>query len=448
MMDLIELASTLFGNGRSESESIKPDASVSIVSATGATDSADGSCGVVMDCDITPADDTDGDESILDMPTSPSVKQDDEVLVALAGDGPLKTPVVLANPGFGDRIQKQVENAEDLAAKAEKVAAATSQHFWSDDNGAHVTEATQDEWAESQSGPNSLWNSLGMLFRDGLTNLLSILTDGLVIYDGEGNANTNTVAAIGKIVRLGYEAAAHIAIGSGSIGMFNGENEIFSLVGTETVREDTSTTTTSDISTMSVGNGDYGKASLSFGRYHFHSASQDSYRNDVELGVDTDNDGINNTYFRLTDVIDTDSSGGTHQGSAKLKANYLALENDSTDGFYTMQHVMDVLNGGGGAEDGTFTKGSYCNNFNRASVWRQGHMGGFSIVLQTTSNATNKAWMNVGNISIHPKAEIRCLCGNETGSFSVINITTTGQVTMLQSANGSMWSQINVVFPA
>lgn len=439
-MDLIELASTLFGNGRSESESIKPDASVSIVSATGATDSADGSCGVVMDCDITPADDTDGDESILDMPTSPSVKQDDEVLVALAGDGPLKTPVVLANPGFGDRIQKQVENAEDLAAKAEKVAAATSQHFWYDDNGAHVTEATQDEWAESQSGPNSLWNSLGMLFRDGLTNLLAILTDGLVVYDGEGNANANTVAAIGKIVRLGYEAAAHIAIGSGSIDMMHGARKIFSLSASQSIDG----TTVEDVSRLEVGSDEYGSGNLKIVFSH-DEGSTDAHTIVTEIGADANGDTANDAYVR---VVSAGGSDSEYSHIALMGANMQLNDTAGKFGHYTMGHVIDVLNGGGGAEDGTFTKGTYCNNFNRACVWRQGHMGGFSIVLQTTSNATNKAWMNVGTISIHPKAEIRCLCGNETGSFSVINITTTGQVTMLQSANGSMWSQINVVFPA
>ena len=84
------------------------------------------------------------------------------------------------------------------------MAEAVNQHFWHDDSGAHVTMATQDEWEQEHSGPNSLWNSLGMLFRDGLTNLLAILTSGIVIYDGNGNDEENVIASFtGDEIHLG-----------------------------------------------------------------------------------------------------------------------------------------------------------------------------------------------------------------------------------------------------
>lgn len=207
-MDLMQLANSLFGRSRSESDGL-PSATVELIAAEGATDSADGNAGITLDADITPPDDYDGDESILDVPTSPSVKAGDDVLVALAGSGPLKTPVVLANPGFGDRLQSQMDTTEELVERAEEAARATSQHFWSDDNGAHVTQVTQDEWNDStgtsyHSGPNSLWNSLGMLFRDGLTNLLAVLTNGIAIYDGNGNAAANILAEFtANLVRIG-----------------------------------------------------------------------------------------------------------------------------------------------------------------------------------------------------------------------------------------------------
>ena len=207
-MDLMQLANSLFGRSRSESDGL-PSATVELIAAEGATDSADGNAGITLDADITPPDDYDGDESILDVPTSPSVKAGDDVLVALAGSGPLKTPVVLANPGFGDRLQSQMDITEELVERAEEAARATSQHFWHDDNGAHVTQVTQDEWNDStsasyQSGPNSLWNSLGMLFRDGLTNLLAVLTTGIAIYDGNGNAAANILAEFtANLVRIG-----------------------------------------------------------------------------------------------------------------------------------------------------------------------------------------------------------------------------------------------------
>ena len=212
-MDLMQLANSLFGRSRSERDGL-PSATVELIAAEGAADSADGNAGITLDADITPPDDYDGDESILDVPTSPSVKAGDDVLVALAGSGPLKTPVVLANPGFGDRLQSQMDTTEELVERAEEAARATSQHFWSDDNGAHVTQVTQDEWNDQtgtsyHSGPNSLWNAFGVLFRDGLTNLLAVLTNGIAIYDGNGNAAANILAEFtSNLVRIGGRFAS------------------------------------------------------------------------------------------------------------------------------------------------------------------------------------------------------------------------------------------------
>ena len=187
---MFDLASTLFGSRGN------PVAQGSTLTATGSTASADGTAYLVMDADVTPAEGVgdDTDQTVIDVPTSPSVAEGDEVIMTLVGDGPLKTPVVMANPGFGDRMQAQVDSAETLAQQAEAVATATGQHFWHDSSGAHVTEAEREDWETAQTGPNSLWNSLGMLFRDGLNNLLAVLTSGIAIYDGTGNTADHILA--------------------------------------------------------------------------------------------------------------------------------------------------------------------------------------------------------------------------------------------------------------
>lgn len=232
-MDLMQLANSLFGRSRSESDGM-PSATVELIAAEGATDSTDGNAGITLDADITPPDDYDGDESILDVPTSPSVKAGDDVLVALAGSGPLKTPVVLANPGFGDRLQSQMDTTEELVERAEAAANAVSQHFWHDDNGAHVTQVTQQDWNDSggiryHSGPNSLWNSLGMLFRDGLTNLLAVLTNGIAIYDGNGNAAGNILAQFtANLVRIGGRFASS-GESSAGVQFFNDDSSVSDL---------------------------------------------------------------------------------------------------------------------------------------------------------------------------------------------------------------------------
>lgn len=207
-MDIFNVASALFGSSRVE-ETDGISNTVDSISAIGATDSDSGSVGLTMDADITPADDAEGDETIFDVPTSPAVASGDDVVVGLTGNGPLKVPIVLANPGSGDRQQTQIDNAVTLAETAEQVAQATGQYFWSDTDGAHVTQVTKDEWNDStspnyHSGPNSLWNSLGMLFRDGLTNLLAVLSNGIAIYDGLGNAASNIIAEFtANLVRIG-----------------------------------------------------------------------------------------------------------------------------------------------------------------------------------------------------------------------------------------------------
>lgn len=208
-MDMFDLASQLFG-GRN------PSAQGSTITATGSTASADGVAGIVIDADVTPAEGTgdDTDQTVIDVPTSPSVAEGDELVVTLVGEGPLKTPIVMANPGSGDRMQVQVDNAETLAEQAEAVATATGQHFWTDNDGVHVTEVAQDEWSDStspsyHSGANVLLNALGQLFRNRLNNLLAVLTSGIAIYDGNGNDSANILAEFtANRIRLGKKSSS------------------------------------------------------------------------------------------------------------------------------------------------------------------------------------------------------------------------------------------------
>ena len=189
-MDMFDLAGALFGNRAN------PVAQGPSLTATGSTASADGVAGITFDGDVTPAEGVgeDVDQTVIDLPTSPDVAEGDEVIVTLVGDGPLKTPIVTANPGSGDRMAAAVTEAHDLAAsvegiaqEAKEVAEATGQHFWPDDDGVHVTEVTQDEWNDAEgpsyhSGANVLLNALGQLFRDGLNNLLALLPGTATTY--------------------------------------------------------------------------------------------------------------------------------------------------------------------------------------------------------------------------------------------------------------------------
>lgn len=224
MAALDDLAATFFGGRRAETNSVLTDGTTHTYVGTATSDSQDGHVMVELSGDVTNPEpvEIDGEtyysdaDTSVELPTTTSVQEGDEVLVSVYGGTPLRSPVVTGVVGSGDRVAGMAQDAynladsvEGIAQQALDVANATGQHFWSDTDGAHVTEVTQEEWTDPtstdyQSGPNSLWNSLGMLFRDGLNNLLAVLTSGLAIYDGLGNTEEHILAEFGPAkVRLG-----------------------------------------------------------------------------------------------------------------------------------------------------------------------------------------------------------------------------------------------------
>ena len=96
-----------------------------------------------------------------------------------------------------DRFAKRIEDAEEAAGEAAEVASAINQKVWSDEGGLHIADGKKDAAAER----NSIWNSLGMLFRKGLNPILGVLTGNnprVAIYDGQGDGEEHEVASFGK----------------------------------------------------------------------------------------------------------------------------------------------------------------------------------------------------------------------------------------------------------
>lgn len=219
-----DLAGLLYSDRRAEVSETAPSKTATIF-GTAAGNSADGTVPVVISDNVTQPDES--DSTVVEIPTVPNVVEGDEVIVSLVG-GELKTPYVSGVVGEGDRLNSAIETAGTIADEALSIAEATNQHFWSDSNGAHVTEVTQEEWSDSsgskyQTGANSLWNSLGMLFRKGLTNLMALVVDdpddevlgttGVAIFDGKDNNQENIVASFtddGATIGKGDEA--HVGI--------------------------------------------------------------------------------------------------------------------------------------------------------------------------------------------------------------------------------------------
>lgn len=212
-MDLDALASQLFNRRRAETQEVMTDATTRTFIGTATADSHDGMVTVTLNGYETTAEDvgeTQGYGSI-EFPCGPNVKAGDSVVVSAVGGGTLKTPMVVSSSGSGDRQQAQIDAAE-------AVANATAQHFWADSNGAHVS----TEAGKADGNKNALWNSLGMLFRQGADNLLALVTGtnpGMLIYDGGGNEDSNIIASFaGDLIELGKNSTSAVIEFCGGMG--------------------------------------------------------------------------------------------------------------------------------------------------------------------------------------------------------------------------------------
>ena len=103
--------------------------------------------------------------------------------------------------GESDHVEVTITAAStELAQEALDAANAINQHFWSDENGVHVS--TDENDAEGEN--NVLINALGILLRAAQNNLLSLTPTGIALYDGQGNADENVIATFtGQATELG-----------------------------------------------------------------------------------------------------------------------------------------------------------------------------------------------------------------------------------------------------
>ena len=179
--------------------------------------------------------------------TGANVQPGDEVLTELRGNS-LHITENQTDPAIGattatritraivQPVNAEAQAAKGIAAEAQAVAQATGQHFFADDNGAHITDVTQDEWAaavddnfsdydpDTKPYHNQLLNSLGILLRTALNNLVSITRSAIAFYDGAGNAASNIVARFGSDgAQIGKSTGQHVAIDQDSLDIMNGE---------------------------------------------------------------------------------------------------------------------------------------------------------------------------------------------------------------------------------
>lgn len=186
------------------------DAATNTYIGTATSDSTDGIVAVVMSNDAAHPEWYDGNAQEVVLPTTTSVNSGDTVMVSTFGGSVLSTPVVTGVVGKGDAMQEAIN--------------ATQQYFWTDSNGIHVTQVPQDDWTDPtspdyQSGPNVLLNSLGMVFRSGMTALASFTTSAVEFFTTAGTS----VASFGSsLVRIGKTNEIHVEMDNTGFHVTNG----------------------------------------------------------------------------------------------------------------------------------------------------------------------------------------------------------------------------------
>lgn len=135
------------------------------------------------------------------------------------------------NNDYARIAQEKAEEAESIANEVGEVARATGQHFWYDENGAHVTEQEMLAHLVEAQGANLLLNALGIILRtaqvnDGHSyqlNLASLTPGAVTFFDGEGNETANIMAYFGSDgARIGKTTPGsnYITIDPDSIGFW------------------------------------------------------------------------------------------------------------------------------------------------------------------------------------------------------------------------------------
>lgn len=428
------------------------DAATNTYIGQAVTDSDNGSVQIILSDDaITP--EWSGEGTAVEVPTTTAVHAGDNVLVQTFGGHVMTSPVVTGVVGRGDELQ-------ELAEDAEAVANAVSQHFWTSttgtDSGAHVTEVTQEEWndaggASYHSGANSLWNSLGMLFRDGMTNLMAVLTSGVAIYDGLGNAASNIVASFTDTgATIGRLAEGHAVFDSSGMHVLDGAGTIFEASYSSSTSPDQSTRETAFIS------GDIAESSLCFERSSWVEGAETLYQYGITLFS-----YLASSYFDLRKMPDYDvatllvRNNGDSSHAAEIEAKSTANEGTITldadaitaTGTSVKANSIEI----GKSTSTTVSRGSAASTIDTNSVRKFGNvvtvsLGGIKLASALSSGSTTGTVATVPT-GYRPASNVYVAIGS-TGAHggSYARITTAGVVTIRNSSGSSIATSAQLCF--
>ena len=408
------------------------DASTNTYIGEAVTDSDNGAVTIMLADDAITPEWGEGGVSVT-VPTTTAVRAGDAVMVSTFGGNVLTSPVVTGVVGRGDELQ-------EIAEGAEAVANAVSQHFWDDTNGAHVTESTREDWEASQTGANSLWNSAGMLFRDGLTNLLAVLASGVAIYDGLGNAASNIVASFTSAgATIGKESAGHAVFDSSGMHVKDGADTVFDATYTETT---SGTETLAEATIASPGANSY------VGFTHVHDSSDNS---------DTYSAGLS-AYLGMAQLLLTKAAtfSSFYLGARSPDLTKRARINASaTDTSSTIQATADSIQANGieigkSMSASNTRNTSNCTSMGTNSCRRYGNVvvvafNGLTLSASLASGSTSGTLATVPS-GYRPLAAIRVPFGSSGNNVGYANVGTGGAVTVRNSGSSAIATSTQLSF--
>jgi len=118
-------------------------------------------------------------------------------------------------------VSKTVKKVKAIADKASRIAGNTAQYFWhtqdGTDTGVHITEVPQATFEANPTGGNLLARSNGIAVRDGLTELATFGSDGIALYNDNGNETFKARSGSG---RIRYSADLRVLFGDTFKGTF------------------------------------------------------------------------------------------------------------------------------------------------------------------------------------------------------------------------------------
>ena len=141
---------------------------------------------------------------------------DDATAIVAQETADVATSIAESNTEELQRVNVTLRETQDAVTEAREIADATNQHFWADENGAHI--ATTE--GAASSGKNLLMNSNGILLRDSGLPLAQFSSSQVAFYDGDGSSASHVVALFGvNGAQVGYSGLAQVLLRSDTMRM-------------------------------------------------------------------------------------------------------------------------------------------------------------------------------------------------------------------------------------